>query len=196
MAQFISYNPDIEVAGLYVFSFINAMRRGIETRQAVLAKHGIGATDDVNTYYPYPAFLNAMKEIAAATGEMNLFIMGMAAVKNTPIQANVGLREVLEQTNKRVHSLHRLNGQPMYDASTDTIVDGLGDIKLLEFDEKGRRAVVISNTAYPTKTEEGVLTARLQLYRPKDSDIYDVKEDITKERKSQGADSTTFLLRW
>jgi hypothetical protein len=126
MAQFISYNPEIEVAGLYVFSFINAMRRGIEYRQTVLANHGIVATDDVNKYYPYPAFLNAMKEIADATGEMNLFIMGMAAVKNSPLQPNVSLRDVLAQTNKRLHSLHRLNGQPMYNASTDTIVDGLG----------------------------------------------------------------------
>jgi hypothetical protein len=71
-----------------------------------------------------------------------------------------------------------------------------GGIELLEFDEVKRKAVIVSNTTYPTKTEEGVLTARLQLYRPEDSDIYDVKEDITKERKSQGADSTTFLLRW
>lgn len=196
MAEFISYNPDIEVAGLYVFSIINAMKRGIELRQSILAKHGIVAKEEPNTYYSFQAFLNAMKEIADTTGEMNLFIMGISAVKNSPIQANISLREVLAQTNKRLHSLHRLNGQSMYNEATDTIVEGLGDMELLEFDELNKTAVVVSTTPYPTKTEEGVFTARLQLYRPKDSDIYDVKEDITKPRKSQGADSTTFLLRW
>lgn len=196
MAQFTSYNPEIEVAGLYVFSFINAMKRGVELRQSILAKHGIVAKEEPNTYYSFQAFLNAMKEISDITGEMNLFIMGTSAVKNSPIQANASLREVLAQTNKRLHALHRLNNQSMYNQATDTVVAGLGDIELLEFDELNKTAVVVSTTPYPTKTEEGVLTARLQLYRPENSQIFDVKEDITKPRKSQGADSTTFLLRW
>ena len=195
MAQFISYNPNIEVAGVYVFSFINAMRRDIEYRQEVLAKHNIIAHKD-NTWYPLQAFLNAMKEIGDTTGEMNLFIMGLSAIKNTPILDNTNLKEVLAMTNNRIHALHRLEGKLMYNPTTGEKLEGLGNIILTEFDDNNGIATITSDSPYPSKTEEGVFTGRLQQYKPINSEFHQVKEDITKPRKSQGDDSTTFILRW
>lgn len=195
MAQFISYNPNIEVAGVYVFSFINSMRRDIEYRQDVLARHGIVAQKD-HVWYPLQAFLDAMKEIGETTGEMNLFIMGLSAIKNTPILANTNLKDVLAMTNNRIHSLHRLDGKPMYNAATGEKLEGLGNLVLTEFDDINGTATITSNSPYPSKTEEGVFTGRLQQYKPTNSEFHQVKEDITKPRKSQGDESTTFILRW
>jgi hypothetical protein len=195
MAQFISYNPNIEVAGVYVFSFINSMRRDIEYRQDVLARHGIVAYKD-HIWYPLQAFLDAMKEIGDTTGEMNLFIMGLSAIKNTPILANTNLKDVLAMTNNRIHSLHRLDGKPMYNAATGEKLEGLGNLVLTEFDDINGTATITSDSPYPSKTEEGVFTGRLQQYKPTNSEFHQVKEDITKPRKSQGDESTTFMLRW
>jgi hypothetical protein len=195
MAQFISYNPNIEVAGVYVFSFINSMRRDIEYRQDVLARHGIVAHKD-HIWYPLQAFLDAMKEIGETTGEMNLFIMGLSAIKNTPILANTNLKDVLAMTNNRIHSLHRLDGKPMYNAATGEKLEGLGNLVLTEFDDINGTATITSDSPYPSKTEEGVFTGRLQQYKPTNSEFHQVKEDITQPRKSQGGDSTTFILRW
>jgi hypothetical protein len=195
MAQFISYNPNIEVAGVYVFSFINSMRRDIEYRQDVLARHGIVAHKD-HIWYPLQAFLDAMKEIGETTGEMNLFIMGLSAIKNTPILANTNLKDVLAMTNNRIHSLHRLDGKPMYNAATGEKLEGLGNLVLTEFDDINGTATITSDSPYPSKTEEGVFTGRLQQYKPTNSEFHQVKEDITKPRKSQGDESTTFMLRW
>ena len=195
MAQFISYDPNIEVASIYVFSFINSMRRDIEYRQEVLARHNIIAQKD-NVWYPLQHFFDAMKEIGETTGEMNLFIMGLSAIKNTPITSNTNLKDVLMMTNNRIHSLHRLHGKPMYNMQTGEKLEGLGNIVLTEFDDINRTATIVSENAYPSKTEEGVFTGRLQQYKPINSEFHQVKEDITLPRKSQGDDSTTFLLRW
>jgi hypothetical protein len=194
MAQFVPYVSGITVAAYSVSIFIGSMGRNKIDRMAILEKHGI-ATLENDKWYPYEQYLGAIKEIAQTVGEMNLYLMGIASVKNTPYRLGETLQEALSNLNGLVHMQHRLNGVDMFNQQTGEMLPGLGEFALKEFDAQNRRAVVVTSTAYSSKTEEGALFAMAQIYEP-NSKFLTVKEDITKPRKTQGGDSTTFLICW
>lgn len=195
MAQFIAPNPDIEVSGAYVLSVAYASKRGVELRLSILEKHGIQQIRE-DTWYPWQPFLDAIKEMSEVLGDMNLFAMGKDAALKQEIPPVKNLREALELMNIANLLNHRLHGVPMFDPSTGALQEGAGSIQLTEYDEVQRRARIVFATPYASKNEEGWLTGFVERFRPNDSTSFEVKEDISQERKLTGGNSTTFIVQW
>jgi hypothetical protein len=195
MAEFKAYLPGVEVKGFTIINFlINSMRRDKEYRVKVLEKHGI-INPKEDEFYPIEPFLGAIKEVYDTQGEINTYLMGLSGIRSMQLPP-VSLKDMLLGMNVVHHTHHRLNGKIMFDEATGEFTAGAGAYELLEFNEKERFARIRMSTFYAAKNEEGVLMGVLEKYKPADSKFIEVKEDITQPRKSQGGDSTTFILRW
>jgi hypothetical protein len=194
MAQFIAFNPDVEVDGATVFAFLDAMKRGKENRQAILDKHNIIAKD--GEWNNQEKWLQVFKEFAQEVGDMNLLLMGMALIENAKFPPMNNLQEALLSINIAYHSSHRLHGQIMFDPKTGTMLDGIGHYQLVSFDSKARKAIMNCRNPYPSKFDEGIITEIVRRFKPADAIRHEVKIDITKERRTQGADSCIFLISW
>jgi hypothetical protein len=194
MAQFIAFHPDAEVTGGTVLSFVNAMKRGQESRIAILAKHNVGIVE--GEWYLQQGWLDAFKEVAETLGEMNLFLMGAAIIENAKFPPMRGLEDALRSIDIAYHMNHRLNGQVMFDPNTGAMLEGIGHYTLVSFDEKNRQAVYNCQNPYPSKFDEGIISEVVRRFKPADSTKYEVKLDITKERRTQGADSCTYIITW
>jgi hypothetical protein len=194
MAQFVSFNPDTEVEGGTVLAFLNSMKRGQETRQAILAKHNIIAQE--GQWYSQQAWLDAFKEVADTLGEMNLFLIGVAIIENAKMPPMRGLEDAIRMIDIAYHMNHRLNGEIMFNPNTGAMLEGIGHYSVVSFDEKSRQAVMNCNNPYPSKFDEGIISEFVRRFKPADSSKHEVKLDITKERRAQGADSCTYLISW
>jgi hypothetical protein len=195
MAEFKPYVSGVEVKGFTIINFfINSMRRDKEYRINVLAKHGI-VNPKEDEFYPIESFLGAIKEIYETQGEINTYLMGLSGIRAMELPP-VSLKEMLMGMNVVHHTHHRLNGKIMFDPAAGEFTEGAGSYELLEFNEKERFALIRMSTFYAAKNEEGVLMGVLEKFKPADSKFIEVKEDISKPRKTEGGDSTTFILRW
>lgn len=194
MAQFIAFNPNVEVDGGTVLSFVNSMKTGQEKRQNILSRHGIFA--EAGSWFNQQKWLDAFKEVATSVGDLNLFLIGTAIIDNAQFPPISNLEEGLRLLNVAYHMNHRLNGEIMFNPQTGVILEGIGHYSLVEFDAKGRKAVMVCNNPYPSKFDEGIITQLVKRFKPADSTFQLVKLDITKETRAKGAESCTYLVSW
>jgi len=194
MAQFIAFNPDAEVDGGTVLSFVNSMRRGQEIRQAILAKHNIVAQE--GKWYSQQLWLDAFKEVAETLGEMNLFLIGTAIIENAKFPPMRGLEDALNAIDVAYHMNHRLHGQVMFDPNNGTMLEGIGHYTLVSYDAQRRSAVYNCNNPYPSKFDEGIITEVVRRFKPADSTKHEVKLDVTQDRRATGGESCTYLITW
>ena len=127
---------------------------------------------------------------------MNLLLIGSVIIENADFPPMHNLKEALLSLNIAYHMNHRLNGELMFNPNTGEMLEGIGHYQLVSFDEKTRKAVMNCKNPYPSKFDEGALTDLVRRFKPADSLRHEVKLDITKERRAQGADSCTFLISW
>lgn len=195
MAQFIAFNQEVEVDGGTTLAVANSMKRGREGRIAILEKH-FGTSPEVGKWYHQQAWLNAFKEIADTLGDMNLFLIGTAIIENAQFPPMKGLEDALRSIDVAYHMNHRLGGKVMFNPQTGEMLEGIGHYSLISFDANTRKAVMCCNNPYPSKFDEGIITEVTRRFKPADSINFEVKIDISKERRTQGADSCTYLISW
>lgn len=194
MTQFMAINPGVEVSGSTVLSFMNSMEQGRETRKKILKNHGIDP--DPKVWYKQQAWLNAYKEVYDSLGQMNLFLIGKAVIKNAEFPPMKNLEEALHSINIAYHMNHRLNGKIMFNPEDGSFTPGIGHYKLEQYDAKQRKAVVVCRNPYPSKFDEGILTQLARTFKPQDSVSQKITLDETRETRRNGGSSCTFLIQW
>ena len=196
MALYKSYHPDVEVTAEIVLLFVNSVRRGKEKRFAILEKHGI-VNPKPGEWHNFQSFLTSLEEISRNVGDMNTFLLGSKGIEASALTLPPmnNLKEALSLLNVGYHMNYRLNGEITFDPETGKMIDVIGNFELIEFSDEERIAKMISSTPYG-HDERGYIDAFVRSYSPNDAVYHEVKEDITRERKSEGADSTTYIIRW
>lgn len=193
MAEYVSKTKGTEVNKDAVSSVVLAMEQGKETRIDILKKHNIYL--DKAEWFNMQDWLNAFKEMSEFLGDMNIFIIGKSIV-NTAIWPPLNsLKEALEALDIAYHMNTRINGKLTYDERTRKMLGGIGNYKLVEFDEKGKRAIMVCDTPFPSKFDEGIITQLVRRFKPLGS-RESVDVDLTKENKLTGGDSCTYIIKW
>lgn len=181
MAQFVSFNPKVEVNGQTILSVVNALSAGQERRLGILRNHGIELEED--KWYSQQSWLNAFKEISKELGDRTLFMIGKAIPENAKFPPQIdSLQKALAAIDMAYHMNHR-GGE-------------IGHYTLLSFDEKKREAIMVCNNPYPSEFDRGIISTMLRRFRPKDSFKYDVVTDLTKETRMKGGESCTYIINW
>lgn len=181
MAQFIAFNPNVEVNGQTILSVVNALSVGKERRLGILKKHGIEPEE--GKWYKQQLWLNAFSEIYKELGDHTLFSIGKAIPENAKFPPQIDtLQKALEAIDMAYHMNHR-GGE-------------IGHYTLISYDGNGRHATMLCKNPYPSEFDRGIISTMLRRFRPKDSFKYDVSTDLTNETRIKGADSCTYIIRW
>jgi len=194
MAEFIAFNPDVEVYGQTIYGFVNCMESGKDKRLAILAQHGIALNPD--DWYNQQKWLNAFKEIAESVGEMNLFLIGLAIIETAQFPPVRSMEEGLGVLDVVYHMNHRLNGEVMFNPNNGQILEGIGHYSLISYHAEERTAVMVCNNPYPSKFDEGIISAVCNKFKPSNVQKISVKIDISKERRTKGGEPCTYIISW
>ncbi len=182
MAQFIPFQPGVEVKGQSLLSIVNAIEFGKEVRLAILKKHGI-ENPVPDGWYSQEKMMNAFKEIADQIGNNTLFAIGKSILENVVFPPQI------DDLEKALHSIDM--AYQMHHRGGDT-----GCYKLVKFDSKKREAIMECKNPYPSEFDRGIISAVLRRFKPKDSFKYDVVLDLMKETRLKGAYSCTYWITW
>lgn len=182
MAQYIPFQPGVEVNGQTILSVVYALHAGRDTRLAMLAKHGL---NDIKPekWYSQEKWLNAFKDISKYLGDPTLFVIGKAIPDNAIFPPEI---DSLEKALNSIDIAYHMNHQG----------GEIGSYKLIKFDSVNREAIMVCNNPYPSEFDRGIITTMLRKFRPKDSYMSEVRLDMTKENRQQGHDSCTYLINW
>jgi len=182
MAQFVSFQKGVEVCGEAVLAVVNALDAGKATRLKILEKHGI-ADPHPGGWYSQQLWLDAFKEISEIFGIHTLFAIGEAIPENALFPPELdNLKKSLASIDLAYHLNHR-GGE-------------IGHYTLAEFDEARRTAVMVCNNPYPSEFDRGIITTMTRKFVPRNSVIYDVQLDPSKETRLHGGNSCTYLVTW
>lgn len=181
MAQFIAFDPNVEVNGQTILSVVNALPTGQESRLAILKKHGI--TPEEGKWYKQQSWLNAFKALSTEIGDKTIFAIGKTIPEHAVFPPQIDtLQKALSAIDIAYHMNHR-NGE-------------IGTYMLTHFDEKKREAIMVCNNPYPSEFDRGIITTMLRRFKPKDSYKYDVVTDLSKKSRVKGDDSCTYVVTW
>ena len=143
MAEYISFNKNVEINLQTVLSFVNSLKTGQELRKSILLKHGIDIKN--GEWFLQQKWLDAFREIGNDLGEINLFLIGAAIIDNASFPPINNLEEALRLLDVAYHMNHRLNDTIMFDETTGEIMEGIGNYKLVEYSADEKNAVIVCN---------------------------------------------------
>lgn len=193
MAQYVAFNPEVEVNGTTVLSFVESMDNGRDARRAILNKHGIDPGP--GQWFSQQAWLDAFREVEETIGETNVFMIGKAIVDHAEFPPMKDLEQALNAIDVAYHMNHRLHGQLMYESTTGEMIPGIGHYELRRFDSDARVAVMVCNNPYPSRFDEGIIAQVARRFKPAFRNTH-VERDDEAECRARGDESCTYVIQW
>ncbi len=194
MAEYKAFEDGIEVLGGGVMAFLSDAS-GKSYREKILKKHGVYPPSP-DAWYDFQSFLNAYKELGDNIGGMTLFQIGKFVTEKAPFPPMKDLEDALHSINVAYHMNHRKHGKPMFDPQNGQMMSGIGEYKVLKYNAEEKRAIIWSNSPYPSKFEEGIITQVTRMFKPEGSIRISVKLDETRETRKTGGESNTYIINW
>lgn len=176
MAEYIAFDPTVEVYGQSMLSVVSALG---DQAESILAKHGLDNIDP-NSWYPIQDYLDAYKELADMD-YFNLVAVGMQVPDNAVFPPEI---DTVEKALMSVGQAYEMNHRG-------------GDIGEYTFTLTGEReGDMYCRNPYPSDFDYGIIYRIVQKFRPTDStEIRVVRDDSVPNRKS-GADACTYHIGW
>ena len=183
MPQFVAYNNKVEVNGQTILSFVKGVTPQFRQKVfQILANNGISNPKD-GIWYNQQNWLSAFRQIYDTIGTHTLFSIGKAIPDSANFPENiVTLKDALESIDIAYHNNHH-GGE-------------IGYYRLTEFIENERKAAMVCKNPYPCSFDRGIITSIVRKFKPADSFDHEVKLDQNKESRLDGAESSTYIIKW
>lgn len=174
MAEYVSFDPNVEVLGRVLFSWIEGTGGDIIP---ALEAHGIVDVDP-DSWYPLQTALAALKTFSQST---NLVNMGKKIIDNAkfPLEQMTSIERAIELIDQAYHMNHRHGEIGHYRAET------AGE----------RHIVMVAENPYPSDFDYGLLWSIATRFMPEDADVV-VELDLNKPTRLEGANSCTYHITW
>jgi hypothetical protein len=196
--QFKVFEPGIEVNGPTVHSIVSGLGYFTNLSRRYFSQVGIGAIVnkelriDQDGWYSQAAWLEAFENIAKTVGDRVLFNIGMAIPANAQfppwvVDVDSGVKAI----DVAYHLNHRKNDKLLFNPDNGIMFEGIGHYG---YERIARENIIISNckNPYPCAFDHGIITAMAQMFAPNAV----VMHDDSKECRSKGADSFTYIITW
>ncbi|OFX68907.1 MAG: hypothetical protein A2X12_05185 [Bacteroidetes bacterium GWE2_29_8] len=182
MAQFVSFESNVEVLGGVVLSIIDGMSEYKEIGIKILEDNGIKNIQS-DGWYSLQSLLDAFKEISNKLGEPTLYLIGYRIPENAVFPPDIDTFEKgLALIDMAYHMNHR-NGD-------------IGYYKYIAVDENN--AKVECKNPYPCEFDKGIIASMSKKYPPvnigEDGVIIILDED--SENRKNGGDVSTYDVMW
>lgn len=182
MAQYTAFDEGVEVSGQTILSITKALPVNQGIKCDILEAHGI-INPVAGRWYSQQAWLNAFKELSENFGDHVLFRLGGIIPDHAAFPPGIDtLAQALKSIDQAYHMNHR-GGE-------------IGSYRLIKFNEKEKKAVMVCQTPYPSEFDRGIISAVLQMYGPASSDSLVVHLDASKASRTKGNHSCTYKLFW
>jgi hypothetical protein len=194
MAQFVAFEPGIEVNGETVWSVVDGMGAFRQTALQILASHGI-RDPKPGTWHSQQAWLDAFRTVAQEVGSNTLFAIGRKIPENAQFPPHIAdIYMALPSIDVAYHMNHRRAGTVMFDAASGKMTDGIGHYSCERISD--RRLRVVCRNPYPCEFDRGIVAAVAYRFRPADAVVLETvhRDDQPCRRKS--ADSCTYEVTW
>ncbi|MDN4164092.1 hypothetical protein QWY31_01200 [Cytophagales bacterium LB-30] len=178
MAEFIPFDPQVEVKGEIILTYVNALPYYQSMIQTVLYRYGIKHLFP-DSWYLQRDWLNAFRELSLMYGSHALFLIGKAIAKPSNKKS---LKEALEEIDSAYHMCHR-NGE-------------IGYYKLTMMDHGQRMATMECQNPYPSYFDMGMIISTARFHKSSPSDVIEIQRDESKPSRLLGDDSCTYILKW
>jgi len=194
MAQFVAFDPKVEVNGETVLSVVEGMGAFRDRAYKFLEDNGI-VRPEPGKWYSQQAWLNAFKAIAQATGEYTLFNIGKKIPENAQFPPEINtIEKALGAIDVAYHMNHRIGGKVMFDPASGTMLEGIGHYG---FEKTGEREIrMVCENPYPSDFDRGIIEAMALKFKPAGAGIVIVKLDDSLPTRKKGADSCTYTIKW
>lgn len=191
MAQFVSFNPEVEVTGAAVLAVVDGMGEFRNMAERILVQHGI-RNPQPDAWYSQQAWLNAFKTISEKIGPRTLFAIGKKMLEAVawPDWIN-SLETGMTSIDLNYHMCHRLNGALMLNEQTGEMTPGIGHYAYKGLTSESS-AVMVCTNPYPSEFDRGIIIAMGRRFKPG----LNVRLDTTQPTRTQGADSCTYIIEW
>lgn len=177
MAEYIAFDPHVEVLGAVLLTFFSAAGENI---QPVLAKHGITHVEPKG-WYPQQEILNIYREIAHhPSGMFDLVSIGMCIPEEAVFPPGINsVESAMQALDVAYHMNHRG-----------------GDIGYYHASQVGPNHVMVEcRNPYPSDFDYGVLYGLTRRFRPSHTG-FTVRRDESMPSRKHGADSCTYHVTW
>jgi hypothetical protein len=196
--QFEIFEPGIEVNGPTVYSVIAGLGYFTNLSRRYFSRVHIGAVInkelriDMNGWYPQAAWLEAFKNISEQVGDRVLFNIGLSIPANALFPPwVVDIDSGIKAIDVAYHLNHRKNGKPLFDTSTGIMSEGIGHYGYARAGRE-KKIVSMSRNPYPCAFDLGIITAMARKFEPDARIVH----DDTKECRSKGANTCTYIIAW
>jgi predicted hydrocarbon binding protein len=174
-----AHSTDAQVMGRNIQSYIAGMRTFAVTGKEILKKHGIDPNPQLDEWYNFQNFLDALKEIAERANKSTITVIGAHIAISIPFAKHViTLEQALDEIDRSYHTIHRndLESKKQY------MKVGENQIK------------VEINTPYPCEFDLGYLRGLVRRFAPDSGMNVDHDDEINCRKK--GHESCTYWISW
>jgi hypothetical protein len=180
MAQFLSFDPNVEIIGQNVLGFIECSNQ--DSIRPLLKQHGL--TDvKPDQWYPLQLWLDILSDISNQSGAMQDFVSIGVKIAETAVYppqfANLSFEEILMQSNTTYQLQHR-NGY-----AGEQTTEKLGDKHLL----------LTMKTPYPDDLAYGVVWGQARHFLPRGTQ-FTIQYDTSEPRGDEGGEYTRLDITW
>jgi hypothetical protein len=197
--QFRAFEPGIDVNGQTVWAIVD----GFQSRQTpsrILVEEGIGTLGpdgvvqlDRDGWYSQEAWLRAFEKIFKALGGRALFNIGQRIPENAIFPRWVeGIDSGIRSIDVAYHLNHRKAGAVMYDATTETMLHGIGHYGYERPHPHKPLIVVECRNPYPCDFDRGIVIAVARRFEPAATLVH-LDQHLCR---NTGADGCTYHVQW
>lgn len=182
MAQFKSFDPNVEVLGGVIMSILEGMGDYKAIGQKILSENGI---DEINPegWYPLQNLLDAMKIVSDKLGADTLYLIGSKIPEVAMFPPGIeNLEQGMPLIDMAYHMNHR-NGE-------------IGSYSFKMIDEN--TAEMVAHNPYPCDFDRGLCSGFAKKFPPTNvtEDGVTVMLDDEKESRQAGAETSTYTMMW
>ena len=197
--QFKVFEPDIEVNGPTVYSIIAGLGYFTNLSRRYFSRVNIGTVVnkelriDMNGWYPQAAWLEAFKNIAEQVGDRVLYSIGLSIPETAQFPPwVVDIDTAIKAIDVAYHINHRKNGHLLFNMNSGAMTEGIGHYGY-ERDRSGKDQIIsVSHNPYPCAFDRGIITAMARKFQGNAQ----VTHDNTRECRSNGAETCTYIITW
>jgi len=185
MAEFISFDPTVQVVGEVIAAFVGGFPSEVQREGfAILKRHAI-ENPRPGDYYPLQSLLDAMKEVSEKMGSQMLNRIGDQIATNAMLPPGLSsLESCLAAIDVAYHMNHKGGDIGRYVYADEGTEHGL------------RKAKMVCPNPYPCAFDRGVIEGFARRFRPAGCLDCIVRHDDSQPCRREGADSCTYVIVW
>ncbi len=194
MVEYRAINPDVEVNGQTILSFVDGLGAVKSFAYSILTKNGLQDVDTTG-WYSQQKWLDSFKLIAEKAGPNTLHGIGTKIPENAQWPPGIeSIEAAINSIDIAYHMNHRLNNKVMFNPDDGSMIEGIGHYGAKKVAEK--EIEVVCENPYPCDFDMGIIKSTAKKFKTADVKFVDVKHKDPDACRKKGAKACIYKITW